>query len=31
MNTFKQLELMKGPWGGKCNTPIDCPSWAILS
>lgn len=31
MNTFKQLELMKGPWGGKGKNPVDCPSWAILS
>ena len=31
MNTQKQLELMKGPWGGVKTTPVDCPSWAILS
>lgn len=24
MNTLIQLELMKGPRGGKGNTPIDC-------
>jgi len=22
---------MKGNWGGKGTTPIQCPSWAILS
>jgi MoaA/NifB/PqqE/SkfB family radical SAM enzyme len=31
MNTDKQLELMKGNWGGIKTTPVDCPSWAILS
>ena len=31
MNTEKQLQLMKGSWGGTKTTPIDCPSWAILS
>jgi MoaA/NifB/PqqE/SkfB family radical SAM enzyme len=31
MNTEKQLELMKGNWGGIKTTPVDCPSWAILS
>ncbi|MCH8323999.1 MAG: radical SAM protein, partial [Thaumarchaeota archaeon] len=25
------LELMKGSWGGKGTTPIDCPTWAIVS
>lgn len=31
MNTQRQLELMKGSWGGGVsNTPIDCPFWAIL-
>ena len=31
MNTVKQLQLMKGSWGGIKTTPVDCPSWAILS
>ena len=31
MNTDKQLQLMKGSWGGIKTTPVDCPSWAILS
>jgi Fe-coproporphyrin III synthase len=31
MNTEKQLELMKGNWGGINTTPVNCPSWAILS
>ncbi len=31
MNTEKQLELMKGNWGGIKTTPVDCPTWAILS
>jgi MoaA/NifB/PqqE/SkfB family radical SAM enzyme len=31
MNTEKQLQLMKGTWGGVSTTPVDCPSWAILS
>ena len=31
MNTEKQLELMKGNWGGIKTTPVNCPSWAILS
>jgi Fe-coproporphyrin III synthase len=22
---------MKGNWGGRCTTLVDCPSWAILS
>jgi hypothetical protein len=22
---------MKGNWGGTGTTPVDCPSWAILS
>ena len=31
VNPIKQLLLMKGNWGGSGTTPIDCPSWAILS
>ena len=30
-NPEKQLSLMKGNWGGIDTTPIQCPSWAILS
>jgi Fe-coproporphyrin III synthase len=31
INPIKQLELMKKNWGGKGTTPVDCPTWAILS
>lgn len=31
VNTTKHLSLMKGNWGGTGTTPIQCPSWAILS
>jgi MoaA/NifB/PqqE/SkfB family radical SAM enzyme len=31
VNGEKQLLLMKGNWGGKGTTPVECPSWAILS
>src|ERR671923_1451512 len=31
VNPIKQLSLMKGNWGGIGTTPVDCPSWAILS
>ena len=31
INSEKQLTLMKGNWGGVGTTPIQCPSWAILS
>lgn len=31
INPAKQLELMKRNWGGKGTTPVDCPTWAILS
>jgi MoaA/NifB/PqqE/SkfB family radical SAM enzyme len=31
INNKKQLLLMKGNWGGIGTTPIQCPSWAILS
>jgi MoaA/NifB/PqqE/SkfB family radical SAM enzyme len=31
INGKKQLLLMKGNWGGTGTTPVQCPSWAILS
>ena len=31
INGKKQLSLMKSNWGGIGTTPIQCPSWAILS
>jgi hypothetical protein len=31
INSPKQVSLMKGNWGGVGTTPIQCPSWAILS
>ena len=31
INSQKQLELMRGNWGGTGTTPVECPSWAILS
>lgn len=31
INPPSQLELMKKNWGGQGTTPIDCPTWAILS
>jgi organic radical activating enzyme len=31
VNTEKQISLMKGNWGGIDTTPVQCPSWAILS
>lgn len=31
INAERQLTLMKGNWGGTGTTPVDCPSWAILS
>ena len=31
INPKKQLEIMKHSWGGKETTPIDCPTWAIIS
>jgi hypothetical protein len=31
VNPEKQLSLMKGNWGGSGTTPVQCPSWAILS
>jgi hypothetical protein len=30
-NTEKQISLMKGNWGSIDTTPVQCPSWAILS
>jgi Fe-coproporphyrin III synthase len=31
INSKKQLSLLKSNWGGVGTTPIQCPSWAILS
>jgi Fe-coproporphyrin III synthase len=31
INNEKQLKIMKGNLGGKGTTPIQCPTWAILS
>ncbi|MFQ5940994.1 MAG: radical SAM protein [Nitrososphaerales archaeon] len=31
VNSEKQISLMKGNWGGVGTTPVQCPSWAILS
>jgi MoaA/NifB/PqqE/SkfB family radical SAM enzyme len=31
INGEKQLSLMRGNWGGIGTTPVQCPSWAILS
>ena len=31
INSVKQISLMKGNWGGTGTTPVQCPSWAILS
>ena len=31
INPVSQLELMKSSWGGKGTTPVDCPTWAIIS
>ena len=31
VNPISQMLLMKGNWGGVGTTPVDCPSWAILS
>ncbi len=31
INPTSQLELMKSSWGGKGTTPVDCPTWAIIS
>lgn len=31
INSEKQLSLMKGNWEVTGTTPVQCPSWAILS
>jgi Fe-coproporphyrin III synthase len=31
VNPIPQLVLMRGNWGGVGTTPVQCPSWAILS
>lgn len=31
INDDRQLSLMKGNWGGVGTTPVQCPTWAILS
>jgi MoaA/NifB/PqqE/SkfB family radical SAM enzyme len=31
INPAGQLDVMKRSWGGKGTTPIDCPTWAIIS
>lgn len=31
VNPKKQLEIMKRSWGGRGSTPINCPTWTILS
>lgn len=31
INPISQLELMKKNWGGVGTTPVDCPTWSILS
>ena len=31
INSEKQLSLMRGNWGGNRTTPVQCPTWAILS
>lgn len=31
INGVKQLSLMRGNWGGVGTTPVQCPSWAIIS
>ena len=31
INPTDQLKIMKRNWGGKGTTPIDCPTWAIVS
>jgi len=30
-NSPKQLNMMKGPWGGVGTTPVKCPTWVILA
>ena len=31
VNPKHNLEIMRSSWGGKGTTPIDCPTWAIIS
>ena len=31
VNPEHQLNIMKRSWGGKGTTPVDCPTWAIIS
>lgn len=31
INPKKQLEVMKKNWGGRGTTPINCPTWTIIS
>ena len=31
VNPKHNLEIMRASWGGKGTTPIDCPTWAIIS
>ena len=31
INPKDQLKIMKKNWGGKGTTPVDCPTWAIVS
>ncbi len=31
VNPPKQLEMMRRSWGGRGTTPVDCPTWAIVS
>lgn len=31
INPRHQLEMMRSNWGGRGTTPIDCPTWAIIS
>jgi Fe-coproporphyrin III synthase len=31
INPKKQLELLKRNWGGLGTTPVDCPTWTIVS
>ncbi len=31
INPISQLEIMKKSWGGLGTTPVDCPTWAIIS
>ncbi|MGH9922028.1 MAG: radical SAM protein, partial [Nitrososphaerales archaeon] len=30
-NSPKQLNMMRGPWGGVGTTPVRCPTWVILA